>query len=263
MQLLHKLIGCWHMIEEAFGHRVARETFEEILPDYYKIDNQLASYKGTNNRLANDLLNDIMNDEEKRRLENAFFGNNGWYRMINGIGMIELKLAAMSLEATNNIFTFDKDLEEKILDSINLESKEAQILMMSCYIKQKAVTYATMYNYLHNVRKTDKMSITLYRGINTPYKNEKYMFSGMESWTTNMNIAYRFARNGGFVLEKEYPIDQIFAGKRSTFKNSDRLYKHRGFYIRRESEMIVENYETIFDCSEGKGVRLAVDKEIY
>lgn len=252
------------MIEEAFGHRVARETFEEILPDYYEIDNQLVKYKGTNNRLANDLLNDIMSNKEKRRLEDAFYGNNGWYRMINGMGMIELKLAAMSLEATNNIFTFDKDLEKKILDLIPLKSKEEQLLMMSCYVKQKAVTYATMYNYLHNVKKTDKMSITLYRGINIPYRNEKYKFSGMESWTTNMNTAYRFARDDGFVLEKEYPIDQIFAGKRSTFKNhTGSLYKHRGFYIRRESEMIVENYETVFDCSEGKGIRLSVDREIY
>lgn len=252
------------MIEEAFGHRVSRETFEEILPDYNDIDNQLTKYKGTNNRLANILLNSIMNNEEKRRLEKAFFGDNGWYRKINGAGMIDLKLAAMSLEATNNIFTFDKDLEERILDTINLKSKEEQLLMMSCYIKQKAVTYATLYNYLHNVRKTDKMSITLYRGINTPFKKEKYMFSGMESWTTNLNIAYRFARSGGFVLEKEYPIDQIFAGKRSTFKNQANCgYEHRGLYIRRESEMIVENYETIFDCSEGKGVRFAVDKEIY
>lgn len=252
------------MIEEAFGYRVPRDIFEEILPDFCKIENQLAKYKGTNNRLANDLLNDIMNDEEKRRLEKAFFGNNGWYQMINGKGMIELKLAAMSLGVTNNIFTFDKVLEDKILDLIQLESKEAQILMMSCYIKQKAVTYATMYNYLHNVRKTDKMSITLYRGINTPYNNEKYMFSGMESWTINMDIAYRFARDGGFVLEKEYPIDQIFAGKRSTFKNRTyRLCRHRGFYIRRESEMIVENYETIFDCSGKKGIRFAADREIY
>lgn len=252
------------MIEEAFGYRISRGTFEEILPDYDKLDKQLASYNGTNNKAANNLLNDIMDKEEKWRLEEAFFGNNGWYQSINGIGMIKLKLAAMSLEATNNIFTFNKDLEEKILVLIKQESKEEQILMMRCYIKQKVVTYATMYNYLKNVKKTDKMVITLYRGINTPYKNGKYMFSGMESWTTNINIAYRFARDDGFVLEKEYPIDQIFAGKRSTFKNqSDNIYRHRGFYIRRESEMIVENFKTILDCSEGKGVKLAINNQIY
>lgn len=136
--------------------------------------------------------------------------------------------------------------------------------MLRCYIKQKTVSYATMYNYLHNVRKTDKMAIKLYRGINVPYKNEKYMFSGLESWTTNINIAYRFARNDGFILEREYPIDQIFAGKRSTFKSqSNHIYRHRGFYIRRESEMIVENFETIFECSEGNGIRLVINKEIY
>ncbi len=252
------------MIEEAFGHRVSRETIEEVLPDYCKIDRYLANYKGTNNKAASDILNNIMDEKEKWRLERAFFGNNGWYQMINGIGMIKLKLAAMSLGATNNIFTFKKDLEEDILDLIRSESKDEQILMMRCYIKQKAVTYATMYNYLHNVRKTEKMAIKLYRGINVPYKNGKYMFSGLESWTTNINIAYRFARNDGFILEREYPIDQILAGKRSTFKSqSDHLYRHRGFYIRRESEMIVENDETFFECSEGNGVRLAINKEIY
>lgn len=252
------------MIEEAFGQRVSRETFEEVLPDYCKIDKHLANYKGTNNKSANDFLNSIMNEEEKCGLEKAFFGDNGWYKMINGTGMIKLKLAAMSLGVTNNIFTFKKDLEEDILDLIQSESKDEQILMLRCYIKQKTVSYATMYNYLHNVRKTDKMAIKLYRGINVPYKNEKYMFSGLESWTTNINIAYRFARNDGFILEREYPIDQIFAGKRSTFKSqSNHIYRHRGFYIRRESEMIVENFETIFECSEGNGIRLVINKEIY
>lgn len=178
--------------------------------------------------------------------------------------MIQLKLAAMSLEATNNIFTFDKGLEEKILNLISLESKAAQILMMRCYIKQKAVTYATLCNYLHNIKKTNKMSLTLYRGINTPYKNEKYLFSGMESWTSNMDTAYRFARDTGFVVEKEYPIDQIFTCKKSAFKSqTEHFYEHRGFYIRRESEVIVENYDTTFDCSKENGIRLAVDKEIY
>lgn len=102
-----------------------------------------------------------MDEEEKWRLEEAFFGNNGWYQSINGIGMIKLKLAAMSLEATNNIFTFNKELEEKILGLIKKESKTEQILMIRCYIKQKVVTYATMYNYLKYVKKTDKMAILL------------------------------------------------------------------------------------------------------
>lgn len=252
------------MIEEAFGCRVSQETFEEILPDYCMLDDQLSNYKGTNNKAANKLLNDIMDEEEKHRLEEALFGNNGWYRMRTGIGMIKLKLAAMSLQTTNKVFTFDKDLEEKILNVIQSESKEEQIFMMRCYIKQKSVTYATMHNYLKNIRKTDKMAIRLYRGINLPYKNGKYMFSGMESWTTNIKIAYRFAGNEGFVLEKEYPIDQIFTCQRSTFKNqASNLYRHRGFYIRREREMIVENFETIFDCSEGKGIRLAINEGIY
>lgn len=178
--------------------------------------------------------------------------------------MIKLKLAAMSLAATNKVFTFNKDLEEKILHLVQSVSREEQLLMMRCYIKQKVVTYVTMHNYLHQVKNIDNMSVTLYRGINTTYKNDKYLFSGLESWTTNIDVAYRFAGDGGFILEREYPIHQIFAGKRSTFKSQhDQFYKHRGYYIRRESEMIVENFETVFDCSEGNGVRIAINEEIY
>lgn len=251
------------MIEEAFDYRISQETLREILPDYLKIDEKLVGYIGTNNRLANVLLADIMDEREKICLEKAFFGDNGWYQRINGAGMIKIKLAAMSLGITNNVFSFNKDTERKILDQIKQESIDDQILMMRCYIKQKAVTYVTMHNYLKNVKKKNQMTITLYRGINIPYQNQQYLFSGMESWTTNINIAFRFARDGGYVLEREYPISQIFAGKRSTFKNSSNsLYRHNGFYVRRECEMIVENYDNVLDCSDGKGIRLAVNKDI-
>ena len=254
------------MIDEAFGNRVSQETLEELLPDYREIDKKLIAYKGTNNRTANAILTEIMSIEERQCLEEAFFGNTGWYRTINGDGMIKLKLAAMSLEITNNIFTFKKEVEDKILDWIDkgCMCKEEQLLMMRCYVKQKIITYMTLLNYLKNIRQTDKMTIKLYRGINTPYQNQNYKFSGMESWSTNINIAYRFARDEGFVVEKEYPINQTFTFKRSTFKNlTNRLYKHSGFYVRRESEMIVENFEKELDCRNGKGIRLAISKEIY
>lgn len=210
------------------------------------------------------MLNGLMSTEEKCCLEQAFFGDNGWYRSINGDGMIKLKLAAMSLGLTNNVFTFDKEKEEKILAQIETESEDEQILMMRCYMKQKVVTYVTLRNYLLNIRKTNKMAVTLYRGMNVPYQNQNYLFSGMESWTSNINIAYRFAGEEGFVLEKDYPIDQIFAGKRSTFKcRENNLYRHKGFYVRRESEMIVENFQKALECNNGQGVRLSVDNEIF
>ena len=134
------------MIEEAFGYKVPQDIFESVLQNYYKLDNLLINYKGTNIKSANILLNDIMTIEEKKVLEEAFFGDNGWYRAINREGMIKLKLAAMSLGVTNNVFSFNKDIETKILNFICSESREEQILMMRCYIKQKVATYTTMYN---------------------------------------------------------------------------------------------------------------------
>lgn len=254
------------MIEDAFGDRVSQETLENLLPDYWELDKKLITYEGTNDKAADVILTEIMSIEKRRCLEEAFFGDTGWYRTINGDGMIKLKLAAMSLEITNNVFTFKKDVEDRILDWIDMRcmGKEEQLLMMRCYVKQKIITYMTLLNYLKNIRQTDKMTIKLYRGINTPYQNQKYKFSGMESWSANINVAYRFARDEGFVLEKDYPINQIFTCKRSTFRNrSDRSYRHSGFYVRREHEMIVENFEEELDCRNGEGIRLAVNREIY
>lgn len=48
----------------------------------------------------------------------------------------------------------------------------------------------------------------------------------------------------GYVISKTYPISSIFAGFSSTFKNKpNNIYRHNGFYVRREHEMIVENIE--------------------
>lgn len=60
------------MIEEAFGKRVSREDLEEILPDYSEIDKRMVDYMGTNMKSANEILNNIMDDEEKQRLEEVF-----------------------------------------------------------------------------------------------------------------------------------------------------------------------------------------------
>ena len=48
----------------------------------------------------------------------------------------------------------------------------------------------------------------------------------------------------GYVLSKNYPLSSIFAVFRSKFKNKpNNIYRHNGFYVRREHEMIVENIE--------------------
>ena len=111
-------------------------------------------------------------------------------------------------------------------------------------MKQKTVTYYTLRKYLKKIIKTNKLSITLYRGVRHDGELKEYLFSGLECWSTNPNIAERFAKNDGYVICKEYPISSIFAGFRSTFKNKpNNIYRHNGFYVRREHEMIVENIE--------------------
>lgn len=252
------------MIEEAFEGTIDTGFVNEIWPEYKSKKDILMRNIGTNIKQANRTLNLIMTQEEKECLEGMLFGPEGWYRRINGEGMIRLKLASMSLGLTNNIFTFDPIVEEAIKNKILQYSEEEQILAIKCYMKQKLVSYLTLKNYLKKVRNTESQEITLFRGINTEYHGDKYLFSGMESWTTNLNIAYRFARDGGYVIEKKYRISQIFAGRKSTFKNEPyNLYRHNGFYIRREHEMLVENHDTVYDCSGGKHIRLSMNHDIF
>ena len=252
------------MIEAAFEGKIDSDTINEIWPEYNNIKDFLYDYEGTNIEHANLLMHQILNPNEKNCLEEALFGNHGWYKRINGDGMIKIKLAAMSLGLTNNIFTFDSEMEKKIVQRIKEYTEEEQMRMMSCYVKQKLTTYLTLKNYLKNIRKTTADTLVLYRGINTEYNNEQYMFAGMEAWTMNLDMAYRFARNDGYVIEKEYKISQIFAGRKSTFKNKPYgLYEHNGFFVRREHEMIVENPERVYDKMDPCNIRLAIDNDVF
>lgn len=252
------------MIEEAFEYKIDGEVLHELWPNYKNDEKKLLQHIGTNIRQANIALNNIMTQAEKECLEEAYFGNNGWYKSINDMGMIRIKLAAMALGLTNNVFTFDPDKEDIILSKLQHFTKQDQLLMMSCYVKQKTVTYLTLKKYLTDIRKTNQMSIKLYRGINSPYNEEIYKFCGMESWTTNINIAYRFARNEGFIIEKDYPITRIFAGKRSTFKNrQNNLYINNGFFVNREHEMIVENFENEYSDINVKNIKFSIDNDIF
>ena len=143
---------------------------------------------------------------------------------------------------TNDQVTFDSAEEQHMLEVVGALSREQQVLNMRCYMKQKVVTYSTLKKYLIKIRKQEDMSITLYRGFCHEGEVKEYLFSGLECWSTTPRIAERFAKNGGYVISKVYPISSIFAGFRSTFKNKpNNMYRHNGFYVRREHEMIVEN----------------------
>lgn len=249
------------MIRELFKN-LDESIILELWPNYEADEEKIIKHTKTNIRYANIALESILKENEKKCLEQLFFGDNGWYKKINSEGMIRLKLAAMSLGMTNNVFTFDAEKEKQVISEIKKYSQDEQLLVMSCYMKQKTVTYMTMFNYLKAIRKTDKKSIELYRGINTEYKGEKYLFSGLECWSTSVDSAMRFAGGNGYVIKKEYQISQIFSGTRSTYKNkANNMYRNNGFYVRREHEMIIENYEQQYDCS--GNIILSVDRDIY
>ncbi len=253
------------MFEELFEGKLERSDIKDIWSEYCIQEQKILNYKGTNIKQANILLNSIMSEEERNCLENAFFGHDGWYKRINGLGMNQIKLAAMSLGIVNNVFTFDRDVEKDIIKSIQGISEEQQILMMRCYLKQKMVTYVTLDNYLRNVRKDKSKTIVLYRGLNNkPNSNGKYFFASMEAWSSSYDMAYRFARSGGYVITKEYPISKVFAGMRSTFKNKENnIYRNNGYFVRREREMIVENSEECYDYGSTNNFFLPFDKDVY
>ena len=226
----------------------------EIMPlwETYKFDlGKVLKYTNSNINKANLILDEILEDEEKICLEQAFFGDDGWYKRINGKGMNELKLAAMSLGLTNDIFRFDSKKEQKILEDLEGIDLKKQEIMIRCYLKQKLVTYVTLVKYLSDVKKTNDLSLVLYRGINTSKPAKKYFCNGLESWTLNYNTALQFARTEGYIIRKKYPVLQIFTGFRSSFKNrSQPQFRNNGFYVRREKEMIVENVEKSFDIND-------------
>lgn len=249
------------MIKELFSN-LEEEAILELWPNYKSDEAKILTKVKTNIKSANIALESILKDDEKLCLEELFFGHNGWYKKINAEGMIKLKLAAMSLGMTNNVFTFDPEKEKCMISEIKKYSRDEQLLVMRCYVKQKAVTYAVMLNYLRDVKKTTKMSIELYRGINTKYEGDNYLLSGLECWSTRPESAMRFAAGEGYVIKKEYPISKIFAGVRSTYKNkSNNIYRNNGFYVRREHELLVENNEQSYDCS--GNIILSIDRDIF
>lgn len=251
------------MFDEIFEGKLKKSDIKDIWSNYEMHESKILKYDGTNISKANILLNSIMDKEECKCLENAFFGNDGWYKRIDGTGMVRIKLAAMSLGLVNDKFTFNNEKMQQILNDISKISPQEQIAMMRCYLKQKIVTYVTLKNY-NKIIRDNSNKVVLYRGINTSYVGNKYYHTSMESWTTNINTAYRFAKEGGYIIIKEYPISRIFAGQRSTFKNQEhQLYIHNGYFVRREHEMIVENSEECYDIDIKKNVILSIDKDVY
>lgn len=176
--------------------------------------------------------------------------------------MYLIRIIASMLGVAHDTYSWDKSNIEIINGFKDMFSYEEQIILMNCYIKQKIVTYYTLKNYLKHMN-IKKQSITLYRGINVPFDHKTYASCNVESWTASMNSAFIFARESGYVISQEIPINRIFAGKRSTFKNKQHnMYRNNGFYVNREHEYIVEHLEELILLKADQNVHLVMDKEI-
>ena len=239
------------MIEEAFDPSFDFYNVHELWSNYSVDEFKIRNYVGTNIRRANILLNSILDDDEKKWLEKLFFDTNeGWYRYSNSRYCVSIKLAAMSLGLTNNFFTINPNKEKEIIDVIEAIPLDEQELTARCYLKQKVVTFYTFKNYLKHVDNYNKDSIILYRGLSRTEPCDRLLLNGMESWTSSYKTASGFASLGGIIVEKEYSLNQIFAGFRSTFKNRpNNIYRNNGYYVRHEHEIIVENLEREYDCT--------------
>lgn len=246
------------MIIGGLNLNIDKNEMEIICPGYEEWINILERYEGTNIKTANKLLDELLGKQEKQYLVQLLFAKDGWYRRINGRGMYLLKLAAINLGFTNNVFSYDANVEKQILDQLKTISKDEQILLMGCYLKQKLVSYITLKNYLNHKSQT---TITLYRGIKSSWTGKDYMSVGLESWTTDLNVAYKFATESGYVIEKNFPIEQIFISQCSCFKNRGETKNKNGFFVRIEKEYIVENIENRYEIKQEQ-IHTWTDREV-
>ena len=102
------------MIEKLFPCLDTNELLD-LWPSYIEDERRINNITTTNISHANIALNSVLNIEEKIHLEQLFFSEDGWYKKINRNGMVQLKLAAMSLGLTNNIFAFNAQEEKEML----------------------------------------------------------------------------------------------------------------------------------------------------
>lgn len=177
--------------------------------------------------------------------------------------MVRLQSAAMSLRFSTNIFSIDSKKELILCEKSLQYSEDEQKLVMCCYMKQKVVTYATLKNYLIHAKASDIKHIKAYRGINVPFNGQTVMMKNLESWTTNINVAYKFARNEGFVVSRDVDLADVFLSRKTVYKHDGQQYKmSRGFLCRREHEVIIENKSDTLSRKQCDFYD-ARDKEIY
>ena len=133
------------MIKELFPGLDENELLE-LWPTYEVDEKKVEKLTTTNISHANIALNSILDDLEKVQLEKLFFADNGWYKIINQDGMVQLKLAAMSLGLSNNVFTFDSAEEQHMLEVVIMAIKYADTIINEIKERGPIITSETSVN---------------------------------------------------------------------------------------------------------------------
>lgn len=232
------------------GYFLKELTYEEIINNirnskiFFK---SFKFYKGTNDKHANNFLNMVLDKEEQNSLHSLLHSKNGWYNNKDGMNSNKLKLTAYAVGFTHDRFSYNKENYECIKQLGSSIKEDEQEVLISAYLKQKLVTNQTFLN--NNISR-----ITLYRGIKDLNNFEKYYSNSLESWTLDESVAKKFSGGKGYILIKEFQIDDIFAYKKSVFKNTENNRLTSNYNINRENECIVENRELIIDLIQGKNI---------
>lgn len=210
------------------------------------IEEEICKYKGTNLKQSNLLFNKILDEEEMDMLHYLLLSKNGWYKKINGEGAIKLKLTAAAIGFGHSKI-HRNNIPIEIIENIQKKiSKEEEALIINCYLKQKIVTKKTLINYQKYVNTKNKINIydnqiRLYRGAKGDF--DIYRTINLESWSTQLNIAKRFAKTSGIILKSDVDIDNIFCCRKTTFRHPHRMGIYQSRPIRSEHEYIVENID--------------------
>ncbi len=234
------------MSEELKIKEYTIDDMKEYIRRHEYLSQQILTYEGTNLNQANIIFNEILDKKEMDMLYELLLSKEGWYKKINGEGCIKLKLVAAALGFTHNKIHRNNIPIEKIEQIQKNISIEEQMLIASCYIKQKIITKKTLINYQEYVNTKNKIAIkdnkvTLYRGIKGDF--DIYKTISLESWSTQLNIAKQFSGSNGIIFKDKIDIDDILCCRKTTFRHPNKPNIYQSKPIRGEHEYIVESID--------------------
>jgi len=233
------------------------EELRRIIINYNEILENIQQYSGKHLEDANNFLDKHLTSSEKSLLYNSYYSDKGWFRSSShSEGAIKLKIAALSLALTNNIFSFTEAQNTLVQEVYKSLSDEEFALLQSCYLKQKIITNKTLMNRLGDPGFRTSQ-IKLYRGVKSIESiNHKV---SLESWTSDREVAIRFS-DDGYVFCRKVSFSNIYLFYQSAFQwNENPLQLNQEQFVYRETEYIVENIDDEITKVEGIDYLLAED----